>query len=1064
MKSFMLMPLMAALSVCAADFRTIQINDAPFEMPALKEYVYPERNFPITDYGAKPDGTKCTDAIAKAMEACEKAGGGHVVVPAGKWLTGAVHFRSNCDLRLEEGAVLESTDDPADYPEVHTTWEGIECYNYSPLFFAYGCENVAITGKGMISPRMAFWRGWFTRPPSHMAATEQLYYWCSTNAPVASRRLLALKDAHMRPHLIQFNRCRNVMLDGFKIRESPFWMIHLYHSENCIVRNLDTYAHGHNNDGVDVDMTKNVLIENCHFDQGDDGVVLKAGRNADAWRLDRCTENVVIRDCDMVKSHSLLGIGSELSGGVRNVWMTRCRVADTYSMLRIKTGRRRGGFVENVWIDHCTGKQMIRVFNIFTDYCAQWGKFPDFELRYTRIRNINVSDLTAECADNAIQLHAAVQLPAEHIRIRNVKVGRVTEKMTDIHNCLDVKIDGLELSGAPTEPRCRSLKVLACGNWLGEGVRREMAAVAKSMGLDLDLAAGESDELLKSREWDAVVVRDLDGGKDIRKSRVWKLAPKAEIVAEDAVADDFVESHRRNADFAADRGFRLIPTAVAAQLNGGASDYLTALTWVAKLFGADVMRCEYRPVGVSESISLAIRSRVMSAVRCEPIPERFGGPKLKKSVEDGIRRMRIIGIDDGEINEFDYDPSCGLRVSFVLRPTPVSHIRCELRLADPDKWDGRFWGNGSGGWAGVLGCSREQNTASMTCDLGTSRSHIEQNPADIEICRDFGWRATHLATVAAKRLARIYYPDRRIKASYFKGASTGGGQGLCESQRYPEDYDGIISEVPGNDRLARTTPLVQKRRLMEKHGGKWFSEEEQKAIREAELAYFAKSEPSWAHGEFIVDPRTTQEKIDGCWREIVSRNPSLADREALWRGLFEPVYVGSRRLEPGQMLGAEFNYPWTFIIEKYLGPRTPGAVSDEELLAFADNANHQFTDANLSAFKDRRGKIIMYVGLEDKSVPAMPVCEYYDSVVRAMGGLEHTQDFFRFFLEPGREHAGTVKTGWPQDVKRQIIDWVENGVAPESLVFPWVAKKPMQLRVTPYPEHKVTCEKGEGCN
>ena len=141
-------------------------------------------------------------------------------------------------------------------------------------------------------------------------------YWCSTNAPTAARRLLSLDRAHMRPHLIQFNRCGRILLDGFRIRESPFWMIHLYHSGDCIVRNLDTYAHGHNNDGVDIDMTKRVLVENCRFDQGDDGIVLKAGRNADGWRLDRCTENVVVRDCDLVDCHSLLGIGSELSGGV----------------------------------------------------------------------------------------------------------------------------------------------------------------------------------------------------------------------------------------------------------------------------------------------------------------------------------------------------------------------------------------------------------------------------------------------------------------------------------------------------------------------------------------------------------------------------------------------------------------------------------------------------------------------------------------------------------------------------------------------------------------------------
>ena len=425
--------------------------EAPFGKFDIAVPEFPDREFSITDYGAVP-GEKCTAAFAQAMEACEKAGGGRVVVPDGKWLTGAVRFRGNCDLHLAAGATLEFTDDPADYPEVFTTWEGVECYNYSPLIYAFGVTNVSISGGGMIAPRMDFWRTWFSRTPAHMKATEHLYYWCSTNALVASRRLLALDGANMRPHLIQFNRCANVLLDGFRIRESPFWMIHLYHSENCVLRNLDTYALGHNNNGVDIDMTKNVLVENCRFDQGDDGVVLKAGRNADAWRLGRCTENVVIRDCDMINSHSLLGIGSELSGGVRNVWMTRCKVGDTYSMLRIKTGPRRGGFVENVYMDNCSGKRMIRVFNIFTSYCAQWGAFPDFELRRTRIRNINISDCTAEIAGWGIELCGDPECPASGIRVKNVKVGRVIHKLAEVSQCEDVRIDGLELGKSADTP------------------------------------------------------------------------------------------------------------------------------------------------------------------------------------------------------------------------------------------------------------------------------------------------------------------------------------------------------------------------------------------------------------------------------------------------------------------------------------------------------------------------------------------------------------------------------------------------------------------------------------
>lgn len=418
--------------------------EAPFGTFKVEEATFPARDFVITDYGAKPKKL-CTRAIAAAMEACEKAGGGRVVVPEGEWLTGAVRFRSNCNLFLEERALLEFTDDPKDYPVVETTWEGVECLNYSPLLYAYCCTNVAITGRGRLQPRMGRWRGWFGRTPARMKATEHLYHWCSTNAPMSARNVPALKDSNFRPQLIQFNRCRNVLVDGVRIRESPFWTIHLYHSEDCVLRNVDSVCRGANSDGLDIDMTRNVLVENCRFDQGDDGIVLKAGRNADAWRLNRPTENVVIRDCDLVRSHSLLGIGSELSGGIRNVWMTRCRVDSTGGMIRIKTNRRRGGFVENVWLDHCQGGEVSWVANIATDVFFQWAKFPDYERRLTRIRGIHLSDVTVDQAGKCFDFVGDPGLEPEDIEMRNVRIGRATKSFKTVRNCRNVRFDNVVL-------------------------------------------------------------------------------------------------------------------------------------------------------------------------------------------------------------------------------------------------------------------------------------------------------------------------------------------------------------------------------------------------------------------------------------------------------------------------------------------------------------------------------------------------------------------------------------------------------------------------------------------
>lgn len=437
-----------SLSVAA---EIVQCKEIPFRMPEIVVPTFRAQDFPIESYGAKR-GEKCTAAIAAAMEACERAGGGRIVVPKGPWLTGAVRFRNNCNLYLSEGATLEFTDDPTDYlPSVRTTWEGVECMNYSPLLYAYGVINVAITGPGLIRPRMDLWRTWFSRPPAHMHATECLYHWGATNAVMTARDVTKIEGANVRPHLIQFNRCANILLDGFRIHESPFWMIHLFHSENCVVRNLDTYAHGHNNDGVDIEMTRNVLVENCTFDQGDDGIVLKAGRNQDAWRLSRPTENVVVRNCTFKFAHTLLGIGSELSGGIRNVYMADCRINGAFNLIYIKTNRRRGGFVENIYVrDIVTDSLRCAAFNLKTDVLYQWKMFPDYALRYTAVRNINLDNVHAGCADRLFDVTGDSHLPAEGLHFRNVSLGAARIGMSRIEHAKDVTCEGVRLgSNAP---------------------------------------------------------------------------------------------------------------------------------------------------------------------------------------------------------------------------------------------------------------------------------------------------------------------------------------------------------------------------------------------------------------------------------------------------------------------------------------------------------------------------------------------------------------------------------------------------------------------------------------
>lgn len=166
--------LLSVTMVVAGDhYKTVKVK-APFPMQPIKIFIYPEQDFKITDFGAVPGGeVNNTQAIAAAIDACNKAGGGRVVVPAGTWLTGPVHFKSNVNLCLEENAVLSFTDNPEDYlPAVMTSWEGLECYNYSPLLYAFECENVAISGKGTLQPKMGTWKVWFKRPAPHLEALK----------------------------------------------------------------------------------------------------------------------------------------------------------------------------------------------------------------------------------------------------------------------------------------------------------------------------------------------------------------------------------------------------------------------------------------------------------------------------------------------------------------------------------------------------------------------------------------------------------------------------------------------------------------------------------------------------------------------------------------------------------------------------------------------------------------------------------------------------------------------------------------------------------------------------
>jgi polygalacturonase len=348
--------------------------------------------------------------------------------------------------------VLSFSDDPKDYlPAVRSSWEGWECFNYSPHVYAYDCENVALTGEGTLKPRMETWKKWFARPPAHMDALKRLYTMGSTGVPVEHRQM-AEGDNNLRPQLVQFNRCRNVLIEDVRIRNSPFWTLHLLLCDGVVVRRVDVSAHGHNNDGVDPEGSRNVLIENCRFDQGDDAIAIKSGTNHDGWRLGKPSENIVIRHCTVVAGHQLVAIGSELSGGVRNVYAHDCRFEPAsgdakanppFNVLYIKTNRRRGGFVENITvenIDASTGKFKMGVLGIETDVLYQWRTLvPSYEERLTPIRGITVRNIKVGETATPFRILGDVDRPVQDVTIDTVTIATVRGQKNRYEHAANVK-------------------------------------------------------------------------------------------------------------------------------------------------------------------------------------------------------------------------------------------------------------------------------------------------------------------------------------------------------------------------------------------------------------------------------------------------------------------------------------------------------------------------------------------------------------------------------------------------------------------------------------------------
>lgn len=418
--------------------RTVRAQ-APFDMPAI---VIPDfsdsRRFPITDFGAdQKDQARTSAAIASAIAAANANGSGVVVVPPGTWPTGPVHLKSNVNLHLEQGATLLFSAEPTDYlPPVMTTWEGLECMNYSPLVYACECDNVALTGQGTLQAKLDVWRVWYARPKTHMDALVALYKMADALEPVAKRDMTT-GLANLRPQFVQFNRCRHVLVEDIHIVDSPFWTLHPYLCRDVVIRRVDIRAHGHNNDGVDPEMSQNVLIEDCVFDQGDDAVSVKSGRDRDAWRLGIPSRNIVMRNCRVKNGHQMMAIGSELSGGIENVFVDNCHFDDAgprartaiMNHLYVKTNERRGGYVRNIYMNNVSATRITGgILCVETDVLYQWRTLmPTNERRLTPISGLYVSNVEVAEAKFVCRIKGQAELPVRDVRLRGLRAGRVLE-------------------------------------------------------------------------------------------------------------------------------------------------------------------------------------------------------------------------------------------------------------------------------------------------------------------------------------------------------------------------------------------------------------------------------------------------------------------------------------------------------------------------------------------------------------------------------------------------------------------------------------------------------------
>jgi polygalacturonase len=416
-------------------------------LPALLARIspptFPARDFSVTTFGGVGDGvTDCSRAFQRAIEQCSASGGGRVVVPPGVFLTGPIHLKNNVNLYVSADATIRFSTRPENYlPPVVTRWEGVDCMNYSALVYAYEQENIAITGSGVLDGRAseANWWSWKGKRDDSLsvhdqrAARKRLFDMGEKGVPLPDR--LFGEGSYLRPNFFQAYRCRNVLVEGVTFKDSPMWFLHPVLCTNVSFVGITTEGLGPNNDGCDPESCRDVLIRNCTFNNGDDCIAIKSGRNADGRRANVPSEVIIVQGCTMKNGHGGVVIGSEASGGVREVYAEDC-VMDSPQLdrvLRIKTNSVRGGLIENVHMRNVKVSQVAEAV-LKIDFFYEEGDRGEFTpvVRNIELRNVQCNRSRFGLWIRAYDRSPATRILLEQCTFNNIAEPSVLENVRDL--------------------------------------------------------------------------------------------------------------------------------------------------------------------------------------------------------------------------------------------------------------------------------------------------------------------------------------------------------------------------------------------------------------------------------------------------------------------------------------------------------------------------------------------------------------------------------------------------------------------------------------------------------